>query len=167
MRKYKQVKEKKVIYSLDEWAVIEHRAAKLSMKTGTYIKRISVDGEIKYYSVGDIMPVMNALRIIGKNINQIAKKANETHSVKAATIEELRKEVDALSRTLSQLVFTAQSPKRASSHLQLSLHTRSRKNGQSYLDQFNELYPRSEMCIPCNEDCVRTIFGKQIRRAAT
>ena len=109
MRKYKQVKEKKVVYSLDEWAVIEHRAAKLAMKTGTYIKRISVDGEIKHYSVGDITTVMNALRIIGKNINQIAKKANETHSVNPDVVEELRKEVDALSRTLSQLVFTAQS----------------------------------------------------------
>ena len=109
MRKYKQVKEKKVVYSLEEWAVIEHRAAKLSMKTGTYIKRISVDGQINYYSVGDIAPVMNALRIIGGNINQIAKKANETHSAEAGTVEELRKEVDALSRTLSQLAFTEQS----------------------------------------------------------
>ena len=109
MRKYKQVKEKKVIYSLDEWAVIEHRAAKLAMKTGTYIKRISVDGQINYYSVGDITPIMNALRIIGKNINQIAAKANETHSVNSYAVEELRKEVDALSRTLSQLAFTEQS----------------------------------------------------------
>ena len=109
MRKYKQVKEKKVIYSLNEWAVIEHRAADLAMKTGTYIKRISVDGEIKHYSVDNITAVMNALRIIGGNINQIAKKANETHSADAGTVEELRKEVDALSRTLSQLVFTAQS----------------------------------------------------------
>lgn len=108
MRKYKQVKEKKVIYSLDEWAIIEQRATDLAMKTGTYIKRISVDGQIKHYSVGDITVVMNALRIIGKNINQIAKKANEIHSVNPGVVEELRKEVDALSRTLSQLAFTEQ-----------------------------------------------------------
>lgn len=106
MRKYKQVKEKKVVYSLDEWAVIEQRAADLAMKTGTYIKRISVDGQINYYSVGNITTVMNALRIIGKNISQIAAKANETHSVNSNAVEELRKEVDALSRTLSQLAFT-------------------------------------------------------------
>ena len=108
MRKYKQVKEKKVVYSLDEWAIIERRATNLAMKTGTYIKRISVDGQINYYSVGDITTVMNALRIIGSNINQIAKKANETHSVNPDVVEELRKEVDALSRTLSQLAFTEQ-----------------------------------------------------------
>ena len=108
MRKYKQVKEKKVIYSLDEWTIIEQRAADLAMKTGTYIKRISVDGQINHYNSGDITAVMNALRIIGGNINQIAKKANETHSVYADDVAKLQKEVEALSRTLSQLVFTAQ-----------------------------------------------------------
>ena len=35
MRTYKQVKEKKVIYSLDEWKQIEERAASIMMKTGT------------------------------------------------------------------------------------------------------------------------------------
>lgn len=75
MRKYKQVKEKKVIYSLDEWAIIEQRAADLAMKTGTYIKRISVDGQIRHYNVGDITVVMNALRIISKNINNLRQEA--------------------------------------------------------------------------------------------
>ena len=106
MRKYKQVKEKKVIYTLDEWAPIEQRAADLAMKTGTYIRRISVDGQINHYNVSDITQLMNALRIIGGNINQIAKKANETHNVYADDVEKLQEEVDALSRTLSQLVFT-------------------------------------------------------------
>ena len=109
MRKYKQVKEKKVIYSLDEWAIIEQRAANLAMKTGTYIKRISVDGQINHYNVSDITQLINALRIIGGNINQIAKKANETHSIYAEDIVKLQREVEALSHTLSQLVFTAQS----------------------------------------------------------
>ena len=109
MRKYKQVKEKKVIYSFDEWATIEQRAADLAMKTGTYIKCISVDGQINHYNVSDITQLMNALRVIGGNINQISKKVNETHSVYAEDVAKLQKEVEALSRTLSQLVFTAQS----------------------------------------------------------
>ena len=109
MRKYKQVKEKKVIYSLDEWKQIEECAASVMMKTGTYIKRISLDGQINHYNVSDITQLMNALRIIGGNINQIAKKANETHSIYAEDIAKLQKEVDALSHTLSQLVFTTPS----------------------------------------------------------
>lgn len=106
MRRYKQVKEKKVVYSLDEWAVIEKRAASVMMKTGTYIKRISVDGQINFYSVANITQVMNVLRIFGNNINQISKKVNELNNIYADDIEKLRKEVDVLSRTLNQLAFT-------------------------------------------------------------
>ena len=43
-----QVKEKKVTYELDEWEEVERRARKLKMKTGTYIKRISVDGYLRH-----------------------------------------------------------------------------------------------------------------------
>ena len=109
MRKYKQVKEKKVIYSLDEWEQIEERATSVMMKTGTFIRRMSLDGQINHYNIGDIAQLMNAPRIIGGNINQIAKKANETHSVYVENVAKLQKEVEALSRTLSQLVFTTPS----------------------------------------------------------
>lgn len=108
MRKYKQVKEKKITYSLDEWKIIEEHAASVMMKIGTYIKRISVDGQINHYSVGDITQLMNALRIIGNNINQIAKKANETHSLYQEDVDKLRLEVDRLCQSLSQLAFTVQ-----------------------------------------------------------
>ena len=45
---------------------------------------------------------MKALRIIGANFNQLVKKANKTHNVYAADVENLRKEVDAISHTLNQ-----------------------------------------------------------------
>lgn len=35
MRKYKQVQRKEIVYSLDEWKLIEDRAASVLMKTGT------------------------------------------------------------------------------------------------------------------------------------
>ena len=54
MRKYKQVKEKKVIYSLDEWKLIEERAASVLMKTGTLIERISLDGHITYFNMSEV-----------------------------------------------------------------------------------------------------------------
>lgn len=46
MRKYKQVKRKEIIYGLTEWAEVERRAKSLSMRTGSYIKHISVSGQI-------------------------------------------------------------------------------------------------------------------------
>ena len=104
MRKYKQVKEKKVIYSLDEWKLIEERAASVLMKTGTFIKRMSLDGHITYFNMSEIGEVMKALRIIGANINQIAKKANETHNVYAEDVEKLRKENEEICHTLNQFL---------------------------------------------------------------
>ncbi len=92
MRKYKIVKEKKVTYPIEEWQEVERRAAVLHMKTGTFIRRISVDGQIIYYDIKEASPILNVLRIIGNNINQIAKKANETNNIYAEDIEKIRKE---------------------------------------------------------------------------
>ena len=102
MRKYKQVKEKKVTYDLDEWREVERRAAKLKMKTGTYIKRISADGNISMCDMGLIAELIKEIKIIGCNINQIAHKANELNSIHAGDIKELQEEHDHLCRILSQ-----------------------------------------------------------------
>lgn len=102
MRKYKQVREKKVIYSLDEWAQIEERAASVSMKTSAFIRRISLDGHITYINMAAAGEVMKALRIIGANINQIAKKTNEINSIYAEDVEKLRKENEEICLMLSK-----------------------------------------------------------------
>ena len=109
MRKYKLVKEKKVTYPLDEWHEVERRAAVLSMKTGTYIRQISVNGQIVNCNFKDVTAVINALRIIGKNINQLAKKANEINSIYADDYENFKKEYEKICHTLNQSAFTKQS----------------------------------------------------------
>ncbi len=106
MRKYKQVKRKEVIFSLEEWKLIEEKAASLSLKTGTFVKRMALDGQITYYNLEEAAPVMNALRIIGGNINQIAKKANEINSIYAGDIEKLKKEYNEICHTLNQFLST-------------------------------------------------------------
>ena len=104
MRKYKQVQRKEVVYSLDEWKLIEERAASVLMKTGTFIKRMSLDGHITYFNMTEVGEVMKALRIIGANINQIAKKANEINSIYAEDVEKLRKENEEICHTLNQFL---------------------------------------------------------------
>ncbi len=111
MRKYKIVKEKKVTYPIEEWQEVERRAAVLHMKTGTFIRRISVDGQIIYYDIKEASPILNVLRIIGNNINQIAKKANETNNFYAEDIEKIRKENLLLCHTLNQFLSTLPSTK--------------------------------------------------------
>ena len=110
-RKYKQVHRKEIDFSLEEWAEVEHRAAACHTKTGTYIKYIAVHGEMKVYDMEKIVPLLNGMRIISNNINQIAKKANETNNIYAGDVEKLREEVSQLFHTLSQNPFTGQSTK--------------------------------------------------------
>lgn len=109
MRKYKQVKRKEIIYSLDEWALIEQRAVALSLKTSTYIKRLSLENKITYYDMKEVAPLMTALRIIGGNINQIAKKANEINSLYADDVNLIKEEFTQLCHTLNQYLSELQS----------------------------------------------------------
>lgn len=106
MRKFKQVKEKKVTFPIEEWKEVERRASALSMKTGTFIRQISVKGKITYYDIQNVAPLMNALRIIGGNINQIAKKANEINNIYAEDINILKGEYENLCHTLNQFLST-------------------------------------------------------------
>ena len=80
LRKYKLVKEKKVTYPLNEWHEVERRAADLSMKTGTYIKQISVNGQIVNFNLKDMTAAMNVLRIIGKI--SISLRKRQTRSIR-------------------------------------------------------------------------------------
>lgn len=109
MRKFKQVHRKEVTYDRSEWKKIEERAASIMLKPGTFIKRMSLEGKIFYFDMREVSNVMKALRIIGANINQIAKKANETNNIYTADVEALRKEVENIGHTLS--VFLANLPK--------------------------------------------------------
>ena len=104
MRKYKQVKEKKVTFDMTEWTEVERRAAAMHLKTGTYIKKIAVNGQITYYDMLAAAPLVNAMRTINNNINQIARKANETHSIYADDVERMRNDFAALCRMLNQFL---------------------------------------------------------------
>ena len=106
MRKFKEVKHKEIIYSLSEWKQIEKAAAKVSMQTSEYIRRMSLDGEIKYLNMEGVTPVINAMRIMGNNINQIAKKANEINSIYADDVEKLKEIQEGLCHILNLYVST-------------------------------------------------------------
>ncbi len=106
MRKYKQVKEKKVTYDLDEWEEVERRAAKMHMKTGTYIKRISVDGKVEHCDIGELTPFIDEVKKIGVNVNQLAHKANELNSIYATDVEKLKELTEDLCLILSSFAST-------------------------------------------------------------
>lgn len=109
MRKFKQVHRKEVTYDLAEWKKLEERAASVMLKTGTFIKRMSMEGKIIFFDMREVAEVMKALRIIGANINQIARKVNEINDIYADDVKALRKEVEEIGHTLS--LFLSNLPK--------------------------------------------------------
>ena len=106
MRKFKEVKRKEIIYDMTEWKQIEKAAAKVSMQTSEYIRRMSLNGEVKYLNMEGVTPVINAMRIMGNNINQIAKKANEINSIYADDVEKIKKIQEELCHILNLYVST-------------------------------------------------------------
>ena len=106
MKNNKRARRKEVTYSPEEWEEVVKRAASLSMKPATYIKNMSLKGEINVYNYTDLTNLLNGLRIIGGNINQLAKKANEINSIYADDYKKLKENYSEICRTLNQFVST-------------------------------------------------------------
>ena len=100
------VKRKEIWFSPEEWKVVEDKARSVYMKTGTYIRTEAVKGEINYFDLQKLGTIESTLRYIGNNINQLAKKANETNCIYAEDVDDLRKEVRRLSDTVNRFVCT-------------------------------------------------------------
>ena len=107
-RKFKQVHRKEIDFSLPEWTEVERRASACHTKTGTYIRHIAVHGDMIFFDMEKVVPLLNGMRIISHNINQVAKKANETNSIYAADIEKMKSEVAELSHILTRYLSTIQ-----------------------------------------------------------
>lgn len=90
-------KEKKVYFSPAEWEAVCKRSAELGMRTGTFIRKISVQGEIKVFDFKQLDNVYRAINRIGINLNQIATVVNSTGSVYQKDIEDMQKEFKEMS----------------------------------------------------------------------
>ena len=105
-RKNETLHRKEIVYTAEEWKQIEEKAAKCHLKTATFIRAMSLDGGVTVVDLKELAPLLNGMRIISNNVNQVAKKANETNNIIAADVETLREEVGRLCRTVSQWVST-------------------------------------------------------------
>ena len=99
-RKYKQVHRKELTFDLSDWEKIERRAEACHTDTTKYLRTMILEKQPVFYDMKEIAPLINGMRIISRNINQLAKKANETNNIYAEDVEILRKEVSELSRVL-------------------------------------------------------------------
>ena len=64
------------------------------MNMSAYIRKMALDGYCVKLDLQDLKELIRLLRICSNNLNQYAKKANETGSIYAADIEDLRVRLD-------------------------------------------------------------------------
>ena len=84
-------KAKLIKFSPEEWEKVCKRAAALNQRTGTYIRKIAVNGIIKSYSIRNFDSLKRMLNRIGNELNQIAKVANSTQSIYEKDVKDLRR----------------------------------------------------------------------------
>ena len=85
------------VMSEQDAELVKGRMAELGITNlSAYLRKMAVDGYIIYLDMGDIQEMVRLLRICSNNLNQYAKRANETGSVYAADVEDLRTRLDGL-----------------------------------------------------------------------
>ena len=85
------------VVSEQEVELIKERMAQTSITNlSAYLRKMAVDGYIIYLDMTNIQEMTKLLRICSNNLNQYARRANETGSVYAADVEDLRARLDDL-----------------------------------------------------------------------
>lgn len=74
-----------------EWDRIHERMEEAGMKNmSAYIRKMSLDGYLIKLDLSDVREVLRLLHINSNNLNQYAKRANESGNIYEADIKELQ-----------------------------------------------------------------------------
>lgn len=88
-----------------EAELIKERMAQTGVANlSAYLRKMAVDGYIIHLDMGDIQEMIRLLRICSNNLNQYTRHANETGSVYAADVEDLRARLDDLWNGMDKLL---------------------------------------------------------------
>lgn len=88
-----------------EAELIKERMAQTGIANlSAYLRKMAVDGYIIHLDMGDIQEMIRLLRICSNNLNQYTRRANETGSVYAADVEDLRTRLDGLWNGMDKLL---------------------------------------------------------------
>ena len=78
--------------SPEEKEVIDKKMAALGTDNlRAYLRKMAVDGYVVHLETGDLTEMLRLLRSISNNVNQIARRCNETRNLYADDVEDLRK----------------------------------------------------------------------------
>ena len=83
--------------SEQEAELVKGRMAELGITNlSAYLRKMAVDGYIIHLDMSDIQEMIRLLRICSNNLNQYTRRANETGSIYAADVDDLRTRLDSL-----------------------------------------------------------------------
>jgi len=89
----------------EQAALIHERMASIGVSNlSAYLRKVAIDGYIINLDLSDVREMVSLLRRCSNNLNQYAKRANETGSVYAADIEDLQERFDKLWDTASGIM---------------------------------------------------------------
>ena len=78
--------------SPEEKEVIDRKMAMLgATNLRAYLRKMAVDGYVVQLDMSAVVELVQLLRSISNNVNQIAKRCNSTHNLYAQDVEDLRK----------------------------------------------------------------------------
>ena len=85
------------VMSEQEAELVKGRMAELGITNlSAYLRKMAVDGYIIHLDMSDVQEMIRLLRICSNNLNQYARRANETGSIYAAAVDDLRTRLDSL-----------------------------------------------------------------------
>ena len=85
------------VMSEQDAELVKGRMAELGITNlSAYLRKMAVDGYIIHLDMSDVQEMIRLLRICSNNLNQYARRANETGSIYAADVDDLRTRLDSL-----------------------------------------------------------------------
>lgn len=89
----------------DEWKQIHERMAEAGMKNmSAFIRKMALNGYLIKLDLTDVKEVLRLLHINSNNLNQYAKRANETGSIYEADIKDLKKSHQEILRLMGEIL---------------------------------------------------------------
>ena len=75
----------------EEKTVIDRKMEELGIHNQrAYLRKMAVDGYVIHLDMGDVLNTVKLLRTVASNVNQIARRCNETRNLYAEDVEDLR-----------------------------------------------------------------------------
>ena len=90
--------------SPEEKTVIDRKMKELGTRNlRAYLRKMAVDGYILHVDMSSVAEVVRLLRSISSNVNQIARRCNETRNLYADDVEDLRQGYTQVWRAVDEL----------------------------------------------------------------